>query len=606
MGQGAAGRKPSGMLMVNGTLYMWIRNWNYDGTTSRDSKLAYSTDHGAHWSTGSFTLPFGYPTFLNFGKNYAGARDGYVYIYSHDDPSAYVAADRFVLMRVPSDRLTDRTQYQFFVSRDANGNATWSNDIAQRGAVFTHAGHALRSGITYDAGIGRYLWWQMYPVTGEDNRFTGGFGVYDAPTPWGPWTTVYFTTDWGIGPGETASFPTKWMSTDGRTVNLVFSGNDRFSVRQATLTVAGGNQGTFNWSTGTPESQGMSTAALDSAWQGLQSHHTTAFVVIRHDTIAYQRYATNWSFTRPHYTASSAKALVAGMSAAVAISDHRLSLEDYANQYVPTWTNVTNKRDIKLKHLGSHSSGIDDAEEFDANGDPIPHEQLTGWKGAFWDRPAVPNDLFHISRDQAPTLFAPGTRFSYSNPGIAMLAWCITKALVTTHAPQTNLRSLLTARVMQPIGVPASEWNIGYAGTWNVNDGVDTLALVPAHGGANYSPNAMARVARLVREGGNWQGSQLIDSAAVTQTTSNAGINGHGIGWWTNSQHVWSSSLPADAYFGMGSGHQIVLVIPSLDLIVIRQGETLDPVGYPPHADPTGNRAADHYLYAPVMNAITP
>ena len=47
-----------------------------------------------------------------------------------------------------------------------------------------------------------------------------------------------FTEDWDVGPGETCSFPTRWMSTDGRTLHPVFSGNDCFSVRRADLSVA--------------------------------------------------------------------------------------------------------------------------------------------------------------------------------------------------------------------------------------------------------------------------------------------------------------------------------------------------------------------------------
>src|SRR6185503_2911698 len=63
-------------------------------------------------------------------------------------------------------------------------------------------------------------------------RRAGDFGVYDAPEPWGPWTTVFYTDEWDVGPGETSSFPTKWMSADGKTLHLVFSGDDHFSVRQ--------------------------------------------------------------------------------------------------------------------------------------------------------------------------------------------------------------------------------------------------------------------------------------------------------------------------------------------------------------------------------------
>ena len=68
-------------------------------------------------------------------------------------------------------------------------------------------------------------------------RVEGGFGVYDAPQPWGPWTTAFFAKRWDVGPGETSSFPTKWISRDGRTIHLVFSGDDHFSVRKATLEI---------------------------------------------------------------------------------------------------------------------------------------------------------------------------------------------------------------------------------------------------------------------------------------------------------------------------------------------------------------------------------
>src|SRR5262249_31286173 len=107
--------------------------------------------------------------------------------------------------------------------------------------VFTHKGQCYRSGITYNAGLKRYLWCQILPGSTDPRgpRFQGGFGVYEAPEPWGPWRTVYFTQSWDVGPGETASFPTKWMSADGKTPPLVSSGDDGFSVRKATLRVRG-------------------------------------------------------------------------------------------------------------------------------------------------------------------------------------------------------------------------------------------------------------------------------------------------------------------------------------------------------------------------------
>lgn len=227
-GDGVRGRKASGLLMVDGVLYMLVRN-------SGNAQLAWSKDHGKTWTWADwkFTTGLGAPTFLNFGRNYSGARDGYVYIYSHDSGSAYKPADRMVLARVPKEKLSHRASYTFFRKLDANEKPLWTREIENRGAVFVHPARCYRSGITYNAGLRRYFWCQTIPK--GDTRFSGGFAIYDAPEPWGPWTTVYFTPHWDVGPGETSAFPTKWISSDGKTVHLVFSGNDCFSVRKATL-----------------------------------------------------------------------------------------------------------------------------------------------------------------------------------------------------------------------------------------------------------------------------------------------------------------------------------------------------------------------------------
>ncbi len=228
-GDGRRGPKASGLLMVDGTLYAWVRN-------TGNSQLAWSRDHGRTWSWSPwrFTTSFGCPTFLNFGSNYAGARDEYVYVYSPDCDNAYRRADRMVLARVPKRRITDRDAYEFFV-RCGGEEPVWTRDVRRRGSVFDAAGRCYRSSVSYNRPLGRYLWCQ----TGEGTqpRFQGGLAIYDAPEPWGPWTSVYYAPTWDTGPGETSSLPTKWMSADGRRVHLVFSGEDAFSVRRGRLLV---------------------------------------------------------------------------------------------------------------------------------------------------------------------------------------------------------------------------------------------------------------------------------------------------------------------------------------------------------------------------------
>jgi hypothetical protein len=225
-GNGPHGPKASGILMVGGVLYMWVRNTD-------NSQLVWSRDHGQTWTWGSkFEKSFGSPVFLNFGQNYAGSRDKYIYVYSQDGPSAYAADDRIVLARVLKDKIEDLTAYEYFVELDSQERPVWSRDITERGGVFSFPGHCQRTDAIYDPGLKRYLLAVSY-------SHGGAWGIYDAPEPWGPWTTAFHTLDWGLGGTHGYRFTPKWLSPDGASGWMVFSGvklpeisYDAFCVRQ--------------------------------------------------------------------------------------------------------------------------------------------------------------------------------------------------------------------------------------------------------------------------------------------------------------------------------------------------------------------------------------
>jgi hypothetical protein len=52
----------------------------------------------------------------------------------------------------------------------------------------------------------------------------GGWGIFDAPQPWGPWTTAFYTDNWGLGQTHGYRIPAAWIAADGKSFHLVFSG----------------------------------------------------------------------------------------------------------------------------------------------------------------------------------------------------------------------------------------------------------------------------------------------------------------------------------------------------------------------------------------------
>ena len=93
----------------------------------------------------------------------------------------------------------------------------------------------------------------------------------------------------------------------------------------------------FSWESATPESQGMSGPKLDALKDALAARKTHTFLVVRNDKIVYEWYAPGHGPAKPHGTASLAKALVGGLSLAVALTDGRVALDDPVAKFVPQW-----------------------------------------------------------------------------------------------------------------------------------------------------------------------------------------------------------------------------------------------------------------------------
>ena len=343
------------------------------------------------------------------------------------------------------------------------------------------------------------------------------------------------------------------------------------TVRAAPILAAG-----FDWQTATPESQGINRFKLEIMRDVLASRNTKALLIIRNDKVVTEWYAPGFSRTQRHFVASAAKGLAGGTALLVALNDGRIGIDDFASKYIPSWRTDPVKTKIQIKHLAAHTSGIEDAVGPEA------------WKQAFWDR--IP-DPFLVAIKEAPVIFSPGINMAYSNPGIAALDYALTASLKGTAQP--DIQTILQERIMEPIGIPTSEWTIGYGTTYSL----DGLELQATWGGASYTARAAARIGRLLLRQGNWQGQQLVGSAWATRMVAQVDSRfPSGLCWFNNALLNWRA-LPRDAYATAGAGHNILLVVPSLNLIVVRLGNNI--------IDDTDFwLGLEEYLFKPLLGAM--
>jgi hypothetical protein len=242
--------KTAGILFVDGTLYASI-NLQDGRWPDVDHVLAWSTNLGATWARAEWRFPKGQGNFqparfLNFGQDYTGVPPGlagFVYLYGPRQPVHAGEEAELYLARVPKNQLGVLSAYEFFQASGAAGEPRWTRDPTRMRPVFRDANGVALAGVLYLPTLKRYLLTSFHTGPGQ-------LGVFDAPEPWGPWTTVSYCEHWGsmgaAGEGLTCDFPQKWMSPDGLTLWSIFSvygpgaktgikAHDRFNLVKATL-----------------------------------------------------------------------------------------------------------------------------------------------------------------------------------------------------------------------------------------------------------------------------------------------------------------------------------------------------------------------------------
>jgi CubicO group peptidase (beta-lactamase class C family) len=139
---------------------------------------------------------------------------------------------------------------------------------------------------------------------------------------------------------------------------------------------------------------------------------------------------------------------------------------------------------------------------------------------------------------------------------------------------------VISRYIQEPLEIPAAAWPVQSGGAFESHAG----RVVPLWSGTSLTARAAARVGEMMRDHGRWQSRTVLDSTLVLQAVTpgvssveppaareESEIPRTGLGWWTNQNRALPE-LPPDAFLGVGDGGQLLLVVPSMDLIVVRFG----------------------------------
>ena len=293
------------------------------------------------------------------------------------------------------------------------------------------------------------------------------------------------------------------------------------------------------WDSILPSNLNYCQARIDSLYNYLQAKNTKSFILLKDGKRVLEKYFGTYKRDSLWYWASASKSL-ASFITGVAQQKGFININNQVSQYLGTgWTSAPLVKEnlITVKHLITMTSGLEDA-------------------------PPLPCDNEDTAKACLTYLTDASTRWAYHT------------------GAYRKVQDVVSNAVGQNYNIITNNWiesKTGMSGIW--------LQQV-------YYSKArdMARFGLLNLNKGIWNTDTIMkDTAffrAMTNTSQNLNL-AYGYLWWLNGkaslmapgfQFVFPGTLmsnaPSDMYCALGKNDQKIYVVPSTNMVVVRQGNT--------------------------------
>lgn len=294
------------------------------------------------------------------------------------------------------------------------------------------------------------------------------------------------------------------------------------------------------WQTASPAELGWCVDQLDSVYHFLEERNTKAFIILKDGRIAAERYFG--AFTRDSfwYWASAGKVLTAFM-VGQAQEDGLLNIQQPSSTYLgPGWTSLPPGKEalVTIRH------------------------QLTMTTGFETDTPDSDCTLPACLQYRADA----GTRWFYHNAPYTLLTD------VLSNATGQNLNPYFNSKIRNRLGMKGLWLQLGYNQVYFSD------------------ARSMARFGLMILNRGAWAADTLLHDAAyfnaMVSTSQNLNQS-YGYLWWLNGKESHRlpvlpfqfpgpliPNAPSDLIAALGKDDQKLYVIPSLNMVIVRMGES--------------------------------
>ncbi len=261
-------------------------------------------------------------------------------------------------------------------------------------------------------------------------------------------------------------------------------------------------------------------------------------------------YAGGYSASTSHKIYSGTKSFVA-VGVLIAAQEGLLTFDEKACVTLPEWRN-DRRRAITIHELLSHTSGLDpDLDRLYPYADQL------------------------AAAVRVPLIDTPGVRFHYGGVNYQALGEILRRKLAARHE---SLEHFLMSRLFDPLDIDVDAWTHDRAGN------------PLTHSGISLTPPQWAKFGAFVNAARRGEAHRILPNSTLAPLFTGTAANpAYGQGFWLNRPPPGTQPIrilqlaidgdqlypggPRDLCAALGSGHQMLYMIPSLHLVVVRFGD---------------------------------
>lgn len=297
-----------------------------------------------------------------------------------------------------------------------------------------------------------------------------------------------------------------------------------------------------NWEKIDPTSLNWNNEKIEELYKFLDEKNTKSFIVLKDGKIVLEKYFDSFTADSIWYWASAGKTLTSAL-VGIAQEEGLLSINEKSSKYLGEgWTSCTKEKEdlITIRHQLTMTTGLD----YEVNDVDCTEPECLKYKAD------------------------SGTQWFYHNAPYTLLD------KVIENSTNQNFNLYFAQKIRNPIGmngiwIKRNSNNVYYSNT-----------------------RSMARYGILISNNGYWENQNIIKDKDYIQSMINTSQDlnkSFGYLWWLNGKESFmipgtnrvfnGYAMPdatADLYAALGRDGQILNIVPSKGLIVVRMGEKPD------------------------------